>query len=179
MKRIDTSDLMESYRKTRNQLLSPCEAKKEKKVGKKKKESSYFKFMKKYNNLQDNIDIFSTMDLLYYFCEKATENGIHYVVTNRAKDLAVIKRLKKNYSNEDICLMIDFIFMSNQSYLDKEITHPTVLISTWQSKLFKDSHLWKEEKYVDKQCRKKKPIREWSGNNTIEKIKIGEWGFDD
>ena len=72
--------------------------------------------------------------------------------------------------------MIEFIFCSNQNYLDISITQPTVLASTWCNTIYRDSIAWANDEY-DPNDRpvSKKPVREWKGDTSTDKAKVGEW----
>lgn len=139
----------------------------------------YFSFMEKYNHLSDCIDSFNSRDLMYYFREKAKESGVKYVISNMKRDLGIFKKLQSDYTVREICLMIEFIFFSEQDYLDKTITQPTVLVSGWCNTIYRDSILWAKDEYVptpkapSKTERIKK--REWQREVTEEKTSIGEW----
>ena len=90
------------------------------------------------------------------------------------RDLGVFKKLLSNYTPREICLMIEFIFNSNQDYLDKTITQPTVLISGFCNKIYRDSMLWVEDKYSPDSKPKNRPQREWVKNSS-NSAKIGDW----
>ena len=75
--------------------------------------------------------------------------------------------------------MIEFIFCSNQNYLDITITQPTVLSSSWCNTIYRDSILWANDEYepTERVVTKKERIkkREWQREVTGEKANIGEW----
>ena len=187
----NTSDLIRAFRDVREQMTEPSKSKGEKverrpfsrgfEEAPKKSNSSgkYEMFLKKYNNLEETIDNFKTQDLMYYFREKANEAGVKYVIANMKRDMGIFKKLQNNYSPKEICLMIEFIFNSEQNYLDINITQPTVLSSQWCNKIYQDSLLWLNDNYIPEKPKKTKKdqlkSREWQGNSSEEKVKIGEW----
>ena len=190
-KKQSTSDLIKAFRDVREQITEPSKSKGEKverrpfskgfEEAPKKSNSSgkYEIFLKKYSNLEETIDNFKTQDLMYYFREKAHEAGIKYVIANMKRDMGIFKRLQDNYTPREICLMIEFIFNSDQNYLDVHITQPTVLSSQWCNKIYRDSILWANDEYIPDRPKKTKKdqlkSREWQGNTTTDRAKIGEW----
>ena len=190
-----SSDLLKAFRESRQQIQRPVENSVDN-VDKYKPQSQnltftrgyrskvksydpYSIFLDKYNHLSETIDDFKTQDLMYFFREKAQESGVKYVIANTKRDMAIFKKLQDNYTPREICLMIEFIFFSNQNYLDKSITQPTVLSSSWCNTIYRDSILWASDEYepesktVTKKERMKK--REWQREVTDEKASIGEW----
>lgn len=136
----------------------------------------YSAFLEKYANLEETVDEFTTNDLMYFFREKAREAGVKYVIANMKRDLGIFKKLQSDYEPREICLMIEFIFCSGQKYLDVAITQPTVLASTWCNTIYRDSIAWANDEY-DPNVRtvKQKAVREWSGDTSTDKAKVGEW----
>lgn len=136
----------------------------------------YSAFLEKYANLEEMVDEFTTNDLMYFFREKAREAGVKYVIANMKRDLGIFKKLQSDYEPREICLMIEFIFCSGQKYLDVAITQPTVLASTWCNTIYRDSIAWANDEY-DPNVRtvKQKAVREWSGDTSTDKAKVGEW----
>lgn len=136
-------------------------------------------FIRKYNNLDEKIDDLGTRDLVYYFREISQENGYKYVISNIKKDMAIMKRLKANYSNREICGMIEFLYESDQDYLDKDRLSPNLLASSWVNTIYADMQLWVDDKYVPRsvQNKKKKNIkqREWDKDEaqTKNSVSIG------
>lgn len=185
-----TRDLLKQFRESRGQILKSVNNSVDN-VDKPKRNFSrgynrpkksydpYTCFLDKYNNLSVNIDNFKTQDLMYFFREKAKESGIKYVIANTKRDMAVFKKLQDNYTVREICLMIEFIFCSEQNYLDVSCTQPTVLISSWCNTIYRDSILWAKDEYVptERNVTKKEHIkkREWGRVATEEKAVIGEW----
>ena len=130
----------------------------------------------KMENINDHIDSFKAYDLVLFFAIKAEDHHSRYVIS-RGRDCGAMKKLQSNFTNEEICIMIEFLFESDQDYLlPVETLRPTVLISGWQGTIFYDSQLWLDDKYTPKKKTSKNPVREWSeevpnGNNAT----IGEW----
>lgn len=147
---------------------------------KKTDNSPYKTFYRKYTDLENYIDSFGSRDLVYYFREIAQEQGIKYVIANIKKDMAIMKRLKENYSNREICGMIEFLFESEQDYLIKNKLSPNVLVSGWINTIYADMQLWVEDKYTphhkEQQSKRKKSQHEWSSdvasNDTIIGAKL-------
>lgn len=192
--RQKSNDLLKAFRESRQQIQKPVENSVDnvdksrsrestfsRGYGARAKKSSdpYSSFMDKYNHLQETIDEFKTQDLVYFFREKARESGVKYVIANMKRDMGIFKRLQDNYSIREICLMIEFIFCSNQNYLDITITQPTVLASSWCNTIYRDSLLWADDRYepAEKVTTRKDRIkkREWQREVTEEKANIGEW----
>lgn len=191
-KKCSVVDLAESFRQSRKQcLVTPVEKSVENvknssrpfKTGysesRKRNVSSdrYSSFLEKYKNVEKTVDSFTTHDLMYFFREKAREAGVKYVIANMKRDLGIFKKLQSDYEPREICLMIEFIFCSNQNYLDVEITQPTVLVSTWCNTIYRDSIAWANDEYDPNfKTPKKKSTREWNGDTSVDKAKVGDWG---
>ena len=134
----------------------------------------YQAFLNKYNNIEETIDTFGTRDLVYYFREVSMECEHKYVVSNLKKDMAIFKRLQENYSSREICGMIEFLFRSEQDYLDKNRLSPNVLASSWVNTIYADTQLWLDDKYSPNSAKKSKKQREWSESRN-EDVEIGGW----
>lgn len=128
---------------------------------KRRQATPYDSFLRKYNNLENSIDDLGTRDLVYYFREVATEQGYKYVISNIKKDMAVMKRARENYSNRELCGMIEFLYMSEQDYLDKSRLSPNLLVSGWVNTIYADMKLWVEDKYIPKSALRRHESREW------------------
>lgn len=189
-----SNDLLKAFRESRQQIQKPVENSVDNVNNSRRRQSStftrgynarpkksdpYSSFLDKYNHLSETIDEFKTQDLMYFFREKARESGVKYVIANMKRDMGIFKKLQENYTPREICLMIEFIFCSNQNYLDITITQPTVLSSSWCNTIYRDSILWANDEYepVEKTVTKKERIkkREWQREVTGEKTSIGEW----
>ena len=139
----------------------------------------YEAFLRKYSDLENTIDKLGTRDLVYYFREISQECGFKYVISNIKKDMAIMKRLKANYSNREICGMIEFLYESDQDYLDKNRLSPNLLASSWVNTIYADMQLWVEDKYIPRsvQTKSKKNIkqREWDKTeaDTDNDVSIG------
>lgn len=139
----------------------------------------YDVFIRKYNDLENSIDKLGTRDLVYYFREISQECGYKYVISNIKKDMAIMKRLKANYSNREICGMIEFLYESDQDYLDKSRLSPNLLASSWVNTIYADMKLWVEDKYIPRSVKDKSKRnvkqREWDKNeaNTDNDVSIG------
>ena len=76
-----------------------------------------------------------------------------------------MKRLRTNYSNREICGMIEFLYESDQDYLEKDRLSPNLLASQWVNTIYADMQLWVKDKYIPRsvQTKKKKSVkqREW------------------
>ena len=191
MKKKSVMDLANSFREARKQcLVTPVEKSVENvdkihrpfKTGyaesRKRNVTSdrYTAFLEKYEDIENTVDSFTTNDLMYFFREKAKEAGVKYVIANMKRDLGIFKKLQADYEPREICLMIEFIFFSEQTYLDKEITQPTVLSSTWCNTIYRDSISWANDEY-DPNVRpvKQKIVREWNGDTSTDSAKVGDW----
>ena len=190
-----SNDLLKAFRESRQQIQKPVENSVDNVNNSRRRAQSstftrgysarpkssdpYTSFLDKYNHLSETIDSFKTQDLMYFFREKARESGVKYVIANMKRDMGIFKKLQENYTPREICLMIEFIFCSNQNYLDISITQPTVLSSSWCNTIYRDSILWANDEYepVEKTVTKKDRIkkREWQREVTGEKTMIGEW----
>lgn len=173
-------DLQQAFRESRNQCLLGTESSKKtankKAVTRRGHKTKYEIFLSKYEDLENTIDSFNSQDLLFLFREKAEESGYKYVIPNIQRDLGVIKTaLNKGYTPRDLGIMIEFIFCSNQNYIDKSRVSPTILSSQWCNTLYRDSQLWIDDKYVPKKSKSAKTTREWNGSKDTEDIKVGEW----
>lgn len=170
-------DIYELFRRSRNQTLISSDSDVQAKIGSKKNKNNYLKFLDKYNDLENEVDTLNCMDFIYYFRETASQIGIKYVISNLQRDMSVFKKAQDNYSNKELCLMIEFLFLSEQDYLRKDTLSPTVLVSTWCNTIYADSQLWSEDKYIPRRKKtvnnKLKPTREWTGSK--EKSAIGKW----
>lgn len=191
MKKKSVMDLANSFRESRRQcLVTPVEKSVDNvdkshrpfKTGysesRKRNATSdrYTAFLKKYEDIENTVDTFTTNDLMYFFREKAKEAGVKYVIANMKRDLGIFKKLQADYEPREICLMIEFIFFSEQTYLDKEITQPTVLSSTWCNTIYRDSIAWANDEY-DPNFKpvKQRVTREWNGDTSTDSAKVGDW----
>lgn len=183
-----TQELLKAFRESRSQSTITSVEKRVGSVEKSRafskgytyKKDPYSSFMDKYSNLEAEIDNFGAKDLVYFFREKAKEAGYKYVISNFARDGGVMKKVLTNYSSREICLMIEFLFNSEQDYLDKPTLSPTILSSRWCNTIYNDSMLWVEDKYIPKSKKSSKRIenREWHRDVDEEVAVIGDWEDD-
>lgn len=163
----NTKSLLTEFRMSRGQSeeAPPKPTEPRKKNRQTSGSSPYEIFYRKYQSLEDTIDNFGTRDLVYYFREIANEQGYKYTISNIKKDMAIMKRLRTNYSNREICGMIEFLYESDQDYLEKDRLSPNLLASQWVNTIYADMQLWVKDKYIPRsvQTKKKKNIkqREW------------------
>lgn len=140
---------LEEFRKLRGQSTTPPK-KEDKPVtrGRKQEQTPYDAFLRRYADLENSIDSMGNRDLVYYFREIAEENGYKYVISNIKKDMAIMKRLHENFSSREICTMIEFLYESEQDYLDKERLSINILGSQWINSIYPDMKLWVNDEYV-------------------------------
>ena len=173
----NTKSLLTEFRMSRGQSEEappkPTEPRKKKRQT--SGSSPYEIFYRKYQSLEDTIDSFGTRDLVYYFREIANEQGYKYTISNIKKDMAIMKRLRTNYSNREICGMIEFLYESDQDYLEKDRLSPNLLASQWVNTIYADMQLWVDDKYVPKKAKKAKKHHEWSQPVKETNSKIGDW----
>ena len=175
-----TKNLLREFRNSRGQFEEPTKVQETPKRKKSTSSTSYYDmFIRKYNDLEKNIDNLGTRDIVYYFRQIAEEQGYKYVISNIKKDMAIAKRLRSNFTNGEICAMIEFLFESDQDYLDKNGLSLNILGSSWINTIYADMKLWVEDKYIPKsvKSKQKKNIkqREWDKEvaNTEDDVKIG------
>lgn len=156
----DDNPLMQEFRQSRGQTQEPPapEPSGSKKTfipkGKSRSTSSYYdSFYAKYTDLENSIDHLNTRDLVYFLREMAEENGFRYTISNIKKDMAIMKRLKESYTVREICGMIEFLYTSEQDYLDKTRITPNLLASQWINTIYADMQLWVDDKYVPRSQR--------------------------
>lgn len=145
----------------------------------------YKSFLRRYNELDKYIDTFKPMDLVYFFREKSRECGNYYSINNMKRDMGIFKRLSLEYSNVEICTMVEFLFESGQKYLPTADLQPTVLNSSWRTTIYKDTVDWVNDVYdPSKKSTKAKSTgakrnteREW--HKTKQGVTLGDWGDDD
>lgn len=175
------TDINSLLRGIRGQFTVPQEEVKVSEVDKRKsgdsKSAQYKSFLAKYSDLEHSFPRFNNMDLVYFFREKARECGIKYVITAVTRDMAIFKRLAKNYEIREVLLMIEFLFSDEQDYLDKVSLQPTILASRWLNTIYADSIAWSNDEYVPHNKRRKSNTsnREWTSTDDEHSTKIGEW----
>lgn len=166
------SKVIASFRESRGQSLEP--PKPENKRKKTKGRSFHDLFLEKYADLENRIDDLKTQDLVYYFRQVAEENGCKYVIS-MGKDASIMKRLKESFSNREICGMIEFLYTSDQDYLEKHRLSINVLGSRWINTIYADTQLWLDDKYIPYKSKKAIKHHEWDKSvaGTANETKIG------
>lgn len=169
-KPVKRDSLLDEFRRDRGQETELPKVQKEPPNRKRRSNTPYDSFLRKYADLESFIDSFSSRDLVYYFREIANEQGFKYVIANIKKDMAIMKRLTENYTVREICGMIEFLYESEQDYLDKDRLSPNILASRWVNTIYADMTLWVEDAYVPKSVerstKRKKSQKEW--DNSID-----------
>lgn len=133
----------------------------------------YIKYVEKLNKRE--FDKFSSRDLLFYFKDKARVNGVKFVSTvqNDIRYMNNLKQARKNYEVTELMVMMEFLFDSEQDYLDKHTLHPGIFVTQWVNTIYRDTELWIDDNYVPRSKKlnaKKvkleefKKNREWQGN---------------
>lgn len=170
----NTKSVISEFRESRGQVTQPPKVTPAPPSRKKQTASTpYEGFLRRYNDLENSIDSMGTRDLVYYFREIAEEQGFKYVISNIKKDMAIMKRLKTNYSNREICVMIEFLYESDQDYLEKDRLSPNLLASQWVNTIYADMQLWVKDKYVPRsvQSKKKNNVRQREWDKDVAKTK--------
>ncbi len=144
------------------------------------KRNKYEMFLEKYAHIEETIDTFTPLELLYLIRETAGERGYKYVIANVPKDLHMMKILCDRYSSREIWNMIDFLYNSDQDYLDKSKISPGILVSNWCNTIYPDSQRYIKGEYSSKGNTQIKRIqqlkkREWSSSEKTDKKKVGDW----
>lgn len=172
--RKSVTNLLASFRQMRGQVnVDSLYHKSRNSTRKMPKRNNFDRYLLKIQNLEENIDSFNAVDLAYYFMDMASASGVKYVLANKGMVYGSLKNALKNYKPRELCLMIEFLFSKEQDYLNKDTLQPTILVSGWCNKIYHDSILWADDKYVPVP---KKVGREWekSGDKNSD-VKIGEW----
>ncbi len=170
--------LYDDFKDARREVNNNSSTQKDKTPGYKKGYSSYNPyevFSKKYMDFENTVDTFNARDLMFYFRETARKAGIKYVIPSMQKDTSLFKRMLNDYTPAEICLMIRFIFESDQVYFVKKSTTPGIFTTRWLNTIYNDAQLWDAgEDYLP--CRKKparKLVREYTEDNI--KPGVGKW----
>ena len=181
MKLIDTRELQEAFLKARNiTLVGNYDYKKAVKEQREKpfnKNNRYVSYCKKLE--EERFEDFKSYDIVYFFRDKANEHSNKYVISNWNKECAIAKRAIERYSAEEVCLMIAFLFESEQNYLDKSSLSLGIIVSGWCNTIYRDATLWLDDKYIPRKkvtSRKKEALekREFKKSEE-EETSIGEW----
>lgn len=118
-----------------------------KRCSKKLEQDYYMLYLKKLND--KDYDSFNSRDLLYFYKDVAKHHNIRFISTGKM-DLRFMKNFKearKYLEVLEIMLIIEFLYSSNQNYLDKETLTPGILVTGWINKLVKDTKLWIQGEY--------------------------------
>lgn len=170
---------LEEFRKMRGQTSTPPKKEPVTTRGRKKEQTPYDAFLRRYADLENTIDDLGNRDLVYYFREVAEENGYKYVISNIKKDMAIMKRLHENFSSREICAMIEFLYVSEQDYLEKERVSINLLGSQWINTIYADMKLWVNDEYVPRsqksRLKSKVSQKEWDKKiaGTSDDVNIG------
>jgi hypothetical protein len=126
---------------------------------------------------EERFSEFNCQDLVRYFRDCAEEAEIKFIC-NWGKDCKQMKSLlDKGITPEEAVLMINFLFLSDQTYLDKRMLGTTILNSGWANKIYYDSKDWVKGKYKDvlqKSKSGKKRQSDWEENE----VSLGKLGGD-
>ena len=176
-------DLQDVFRKARNQVVmlpssyNPAKARKEEENKPFNKNSRYMMYQKKL--VQEEFEKFKSPDIVYFFRDHAKEYNPKFVISNWNKECSIAKRLiTERYSPEEVCAMIEFLFNSEQDYLDKATLSLGIICSSWCNTIYRDMQLWLDDKYVPRKKGgvKSKVKREFvKDENEEENVSIGEW----
>ena len=99
----NTKNILREFRNSRGQFEEPTKVQETLKRKKSTSSTSYYDmFLRKYNDLEKNIDNLGTRDIVYYFRQIAEEQGYKYVISNIKKDMAIAKRLRSTFTNGEI-----------------------------------------------------------------------------
>jgi len=176
-KPIKRSSLVDEFRSDRGQTTQEPKPTPPRPRKKSFGTTPYESFMLKMAKFSEYVDDFKTRDLVYYFREIAEEAGHKYTIANIKKDMAIMKRLRESYSNRDICAMVEFLYHSDQDYLDKDRLSPNLLASQWVNTIYADTQLWLDDKYVPRGVtqvsKRTKSQHEWDNGGESDKAKIG------
>lgn len=135
----------------------------------------YEKYLAKFE--KGDLSSFSTRDIMFFFRDIANDNGAKYIIANPKIDMRNFKlALERGYTTEELLAMIEFLFTSGQTYLEKRNIHPGILLTGWCNKIYQDTQLWLDDKYnPNEDYKKNRPTREWTDNNEEVKSNVGEW----
>ena len=134
--------------------------------------SPYDHYLQKLKTEQ--YDKFKAMDLLYFFQDISKESGYRYSISNMTKEAGCMKSMLEDFSPEDICNIIRFIFNSDQDYINKARCSPYLISSNWRNTLYPDSQAWLKGEYTSKKIKPQIINREWGKSKNTD-IKVGAW----
>lgn len=132
----------------------------------KKKKEELTATQKNYNKFEAklNEELFSEFDhkdWFQYFVYKAREHNVKYLTRNYAKEYAIIKSILNELTWEDLKLMMDFVWDSNQDIVEKPTMGLWILSKGWINSVYQSSLLWAQGKYKPSKAPKRN--REWTG----------------
>lgn len=151
------ADIAKEFRESRGQFQ---DANYDSKKLKENANTMYKIFLRKYENLEQYIDSLTSMDLVFYFIKVSEENGFSYFPVNKLKDIKIMKWLQEHMTNQEICSIIDFLYKSDQNYINRNYITPNILYSNWINKLYPDMKLWVAGEYQIKN-KNKVNSKEW------------------
>lgn len=126
---------------------------------------------------EERFSEFNCGDLVRYFRDCAESVGIRYVC-NWGKDCKLVKNLLEgedfSFTSEEVALMSNFLFLSNQTYLDKKMLSVGIFTTGWLNKIYQDSQDWVKGKYKEEKQKKDKKKRQsdWEENE----VSLGKLG---
>ena len=125
-----------------------------------------------------DIEKLSSKDIMDFYKDTARNSGVKYIDSKPIISMSNINLAKKrDYSVEEILVMIEFLYTSEQDYLDKRKLHPGILLTGWCNKIYSDSQDWLKDEYKT-DTKKKHVTREWSEEvPEEEEAEIGDWGI--
>ena len=171
--------MMDSYRTQMGQMSSSdIDNEGVKKRSLSQSRSPNERFNKKLEN--KDFDNFSSVDIIKYFQHLAKLAGSRYKVTNIPREAGQVKHLFNTYSPKELCIAIDFIFNSDQTYIDKQRSSLGILCHKWLVSLVPDSQDWVNGNYCSySKARTKRQSaltkREWGERNGKKLSSIGDW----
>lgn len=174
-----TKNLLADFSRSRDLIRTPIN-KDIKKKGRnlvksnKKTKQNYVAYKAKLE--RGDIESLSSKDILEFFKDTARDNDIKYVDSKPVISMRNFNLAKeRGYSVEEILVMIEFLYESEQDYLDKRTLHPGILLTGWCNKIYTDSQMWLKDEYQT-DIKKKHSSREWSEEIPKEdSVEIGEW----
>lgn len=137
----------------------------------------YTKYVEKLK--EHRYEDFTSRDILFFFKDYTKKEGIPFYsnLQQDIKYMANIKQAMNTYSKQELLGIIQFIFISDQDYLDKRKVSPSILCSTWMNTLYADASDFANGEYVPKSQKKKlylnkkvdkfKEEREWQGDRVV------------
>ena len=138
--------------------------------------NQYANYIKKIR--ESKYFLFTPGNIYTHFVVTSKDNlGMNHAKPDRLKSLQVIKSALKERTAQDLILIIDFLFISEQETFNKKSLAPSILNSLAVHGILQDAILWKNGAYSPKKARLKKGDYELIPEtfNGVSKIRIGEW----